>query len=1667
MAEQRAKQSNPISTGGGGTNFEISVQTYFAMHIITGDELPFFKTAKVVKMKLQGHYDGYNTDDCIVFGNDGRKQLCQIKNSIEITENSTTFRKVITDAWNDYSNSNVLDLEKDQIVLIVSGLSATDINNTRTIIDWARHCENDAEFHKKITKERFSSGEKQKKYQAIKAQLENAKGNALSDYEIWDFLRHYYIHVLDLNSTNAPLWIAVSNLFSRAVGKKGLEHELYHVIAEYNQNAGTVTQEILFRELSINGHVIDSEIFKKIKSHNDIVLASMHNSINGVSIDRSNYITKLDEVLQTNDIVLVAGERGVGKTGIVKSYLEFHDNSSFNVLFRAEEFNKPSINGVFSELNWDLELELLNQVSLGYQSRCIYVESLERILENEYQKAFNDLLTFVSSYSGWKIIASIRDYALQQVLMNFFSVSKLRTEYVTVEKLEESQLRAFFEKQPSTEFDRINSEVFELSRIPIYLDYIVRAVGGGFAISKDDTYRSIKEAIWDCVIKKENERRNGLPLKREKAFIKIAVQRAKQQRYEVAADSFAPEVVQILEEDGLISLHNGCVSITHDVLEDWALERWISRCFSLCAGDYKHFFDEIGFEQSICRAYRLWLIEKFLDKSFLLGFSESILIIGNDENYSIWADEAIAAILFSNKLFDILEKFKKEILSQPQLLKKICFMIRIAAKKPDQSLQRLLDSQRITERSSFVQLKPIGDCWKEAISFLHRNRESLQTESYPHCTRLLSEWIKVISIKQDIIPGAREAGMLALHILLKIIADKYPDVDMLMGLFEVAIICYGSIHDEFDSFVDSVILNEEFRKHSWVIKELAQFMLTDFCCCYVAKYNSKLLIRVAKREWLISEQPQNDGFPYRSHRDNGDFGFNYSYGYKYNEASGYREPFRALFQWNPREAIEFVLELCNMAVNSYNEYCFTGKSEKEKQDILKNITCRIKKDNGVIIEQIATPNYWCAYRGFNVIPGVIRCALMALENYLLDYFSKFSENKEELDSLAEYLITNSNSVMITAVVAAVLIANDKFVGRSDLLLLQNRAFYSMDLSRKANESQSGWFGPSAMGYDIVFHNERKKSNAYKWRTETLETLCFRLQFSELRESILEIIDAIDAEYSDDVLWQLCKHRIDSREFNKTDKNENQIILTNKPVEGNLKRIIDDQEEKNNWIARYSKWIQWSDDYEKHNGDYQLQMLVSDCINELKILIKHYCDTLEDSLEIYLRGIHQTLAILIRDYRNDITEDELQWFVHYIKEPLEMYDGALNRREYRCADIKGIRYLASTLVLLHDHLSFSEYWALLIKMLTSYDYKMRVTVANSVSEYLWGTDAKLAMRFIAVICQFDVHECEHYASRIPSVFGEKLNVQKEKAWIRKTRIKLYNTKDIPKTDLSMDGTTILLAALPTDPVCFDSVKGLFENCIDKVCVVEQKLFKRENFDDNDTEAFYQVSSYNTKQIGNILFHLFDDQLDEIRHTVEKIGLYAPITCSGVMTKYQLLCESNHRYSNYWRFWSMLTNVAKQIAVELNKGDNYQSRKEREMLIEYMYVNCSWQPLDYQNEPVKDGVDYICSFAKETIQNPIVYEGLASLMYHFPDSYLEKGIEVQTDISGDELVANFRRSKNSVFYMENNIYAYITQLDTNIIPAKMYKACCKILNALIKHSSSKAYYIRVKLSQDIGL
>ena len=1661
MVEQRANLSNPFSTGGGGYNFEIAVHTYFAMHIIMDERLSFFKNTKIVKMKLQGHYDGFNTDDCILYGEDKSKCLCQIKHTISVTEKNDVFHDVISDAWNDYCNREQFNHQTDQIVLIVSLLTNTDSVNTRAIIDWAHCCENETEFLQKISKSGFSSTEKQKKLSVIKSHLTSVKGESISDRELWDFLKHFSIQVLELDRVDSPLFMAISNLFAHSIGREGFESILYRYVAGYNQNAGTITREDLIHDLAIENDNISGSIVDKIEDHNTIVLESMHNTINGIRIDRSNYVAQIDESLQKNSIILISGERGVGKTGIVKSFIDLHDGDSLNIIFRAEELNKSSIHELFASLNWDFDTEALSQIGVGYQNRYIIIESLERILENEHTKAFVDLMSFVAKFTGWKLIASIRNYALNPVLMDFMAVNQLTVDIVAIEKLTDNQLKDFFSKCNSDIFTHISDEMAILFKTPIYLDYILRAVRVGYVLSTNDTYQSIKQAIWENVIENRAERLKGFPLKRNQVFISISLQRARQLKYEISSNSFDPEVLQKLENDGLISLHDGNVAITNDVLEDWALERWIEQCFNECCEDYRLFLQKIGYEQSICRAYRLWLLEKFSDDTFLLSFTKQLLAMSDDSEYSIWVDETIVAVLYSNKLKTILNTLRGFFVLQPQHLDKICFIIRVAAKKPDESFKNIVDSSRETEKSSFIQLKPSGSCWIDFISFLYEVKDQLPNQFWPHCNELLSEWVQGISIKQDTIPGAKEAGLLALHLLSIVRSNSYPDGNMIKSSLKVAVICYSAICDEFNALIESTIFNDDLSNNHGYIREMAEFILTDFSCYHIAKANPQILIRIAKKEWLINSQAKEIDSLYDDRLyDEQAYGLYRSYEYDYYPASGYREPFSSLFACNPLLAIDFVLDLCNTAVNSFLDYYLESKSNQEKQEILDNITCKITKGDGTTIEQVALPELWCAYRGVSTVPSILKCALMALENYLLKYFESFSDDKQELDSLVSYLLSKSNSVLITAVIVAVVTAHYKHIGEAALLLLQNKEFYEMDLERLVNEHNISFFSPRGWGKDIVFSNERKKSNGYPWRKESLETLCFKLQFTTLREAVLKIIDDIDSVHTKDSAWQFCKHRIDSREYVIQDgESENEVLLSSKPVEGDLKQIQDKQEERNAWLYRYSNMLKWSTDILNNVNDAQLPATVTECVEEIKQLLEHYYMASEDKLlEIYLQGINQAVAILLREHSNSMNDDELQWCIQYLLNSLEEYEQSLTKKWHKYPDLRGIRSLAKAFPMLIDKLPHEVFWNRLIELLTSYDIQLKMAIAKSISEFLWDIDLQLSKRCIAVICQYDILEKAHYASRSSYRIRNTKNDQQEISWLHSTRKKLSTVNEKPKSVFSIEALSMMLAMLPVDNRFYPETKSLFIECIDGICLVEQQLMKHNESNNMDLQMFYEVSSYSTERIGNLFYDLTDTQLTESKSIIEKIGLKAPHTCQWVMVKYRLLCEINHNYSHYWRFWKLLSGAAKQISIELNKGENYRFREERNMLIEYMYVNAMWQPADYINAPVDSGADYICEFAKQTIQNPIVYEGLASLMYNFPQAFLEKGIIAQADITSSDLVDNFRRSPNSVFYMENNLFAYITQLDTNMIPLQQFNSCRKILDALIQQSSSKAYYIR---------
>ena len=253
MVNNARKLSNPFSTGGGGSHFEAHVQAAFVALMLAGGFVPCLPNWPISKIKLQGKFAGYETDDLVVFtemAGSGQKckMLAQIKHSIHVTENDKVFGEVIQAAWSDFNNPRLFTRDKDVIALITGPLSSTDIQDVRTILEWARHSDSAEEFIEKVDLANFSSQSKRNKLQAFRIQLQNANsGTPVSNDVLFEFLKHFYLLGYDLDVKSG---VTLSLLHS-LIGQYAVENvaalwtQLVDEVQSANKNAGTISRESL------------------------------------------------------------------------------------------------------------------------------------------------------------------------------------------------------------------------------------------------------------------------------------------------------------------------------------------------------------------------------------------------------------------------------------------------------------------------------------------------------------------------------------------------------------------------------------------------------------------------------------------------------------------------------------------------------------------------------------------------------------------------------------------------------------------------------------------------------------------------------------------------------------------------------------------------------------------------------------------------------------------------------------------------------------------------------------------------------------------------------------------------------------------------------------------------------------------------------------------------------------------------------------------------------------------------------------------------------------------------------------------------------------------------------------------------------------------------------
>ena len=1136
-----SEKGSVFQKGGGGTNFEQNVQTAFLVTMLIGGDVPCVQSSRISEIALQVTNRGYETDDLLVVAKseDGEHRiLIQVKHEIAFTAKNQLCKEVFSAFWKDYNNTSVFNKEKDKLVVVKSGLTKNERNHLKSILNWANTHSTATDFVSEVS--RIEA--KKEQLDVFRAILKDANDNVeLTDKELWNFLKCVDVLEYDFLNEGSTCKTHFLNLIKLCKNSSSVLNEediwscLYSYVSSINPNGGSVKLESLkeqdfYKHFDLNLISPYSSAVNKLQNDSQAILRPIKTTIGfddkEIHFHRTEMIEKMSDSINNSQITIVIGKPGVGKTAAVKDLLKKDFPSASVFVFRADQFSVPTLANVLSNIGISEPIDdIFSCVSL-IPEKIVFVDSFEKLLESDPECAFRQFLTLIKDYPDVKVVLASRKYALDLLSLKF-DISCNNQQIIEIPQLDERELLIASQKNPNLNSLLENERIKQLLQCPKYLDFALRAIDKAKNDFSNLTVSSFKDLLWNALVVDAQNTKNGLPIKREKAFMNIAVKRAKEMKlFTKPDDAIDADALVCLENDEIVFQENinRRYSPTHDILEDWALERYVSEKYDECS-NLEDFFDNLGNEPAIRRAFRLWVEDYLTDNNDKLVELIRVLAFDNTiERY--WTDELLISVSRSDNCACFFETFEKDLLfDNGTFLDKCLHVIKTCCKE-------------MVVVGDTTCLIPIGYGWKCALSFIRKHIGQLNGIRMSIISFMV-DWYNKLLLKYDRvgIEEQSDAKSIVLYYIgeiekgsLVLDSNEFYEKNLISILFDLVAIS----KEEIRSLVKKCYEhegNKNFSELHSFYQKVKERVLSGVGNFHFAKELPELIIEVAWKEWKYS--PQNVfsyGHEYFSHEPYEDECWGIKNNMRFFPSGIYKTPFYNLLRVHPIEGMAFIVNFINYAVDFYaNTPNIQYKHNVSKVDIVI--------DDKTVLSKYACAELWFSYRGFSVTSHLLESLLMSLEKYLLEIARIGDEiSRNNLNQFFDYIIRKSNNVAPLAVLSSVTIAYPKEVGVAMLPLLSVKEFYDWDLSRALQER----FSLAPIDYEISFaQKERWESNQLPHRkmyTRGLMDFIIYYQFNikTLNNELFKIFDELNNKYreSSDMVWQKNMMGIDIRNYTK-------------------------------------------------------------------------------------------------------------------------------------------------------------------------------------------------------------------------------------------------------------------------------------------------------------------------------------------------------------------------------------------------------------------------------------------------------------------------------------------------------------------------------------------------------
>lgn len=1427
---------------------------------------------------------------------------------------------------------------------------------------------------------------------------------------------------------------------------------------------------------SLEKSIID--LIDDLKKHSLSILDPIRSEIRfkgkELKIDRTNIIETLKKSLKDGVPVILSGEGGVGKTAVIKDLYCVIGKKIPLFIFKATQFNNiTDVNSLLS-IYGDFSIEDLATAYKDVEEKCIVIDSAEKLSDIEDKEVFKSFIN-IFLQNKWKVIFTTRHNYLDDLRYLLISLYGLAFQTQDIQKISLEELtrlsQTFSFSLPE------NERMQDLICNPFYLDEYLQNYSD---IKRDATYSEFKDALWNKKIADSSYTKGGIDIRRQECFIALAQKRAKEGSFYVRAGGLDSAILQKLRSDEIVGYDKNTMGyfITHDIYEEWALEKFIESTFHL-KSETVDFYKELGSSLPVRRAFRNWLSDKLVvDKNAVKSLIEATISNSAIENH--WQDEVLVSVLLSKHSKDLLELFEEKLLeNDAKLLVKITFLLRIACKEIDEITFKSLGLPKtsgIAIQTLFTQ--PKGSGWNYVIGFINRNKEKLGLKNINVILAVLEDWNSK-NKKGETTKAASQIALFYYESIAEHGGFGYQTRDEL-GKSIIKVILNGSneVKEELSSIIDEIVKKGKVA-HRDKYYELTKAMLSSVIdSAEVAQAIPEELLSLANVYWMRNIEDNN---PYMSHSVEIEQYFWLAFHLQeYFPSSPYQTPILILLRTTPKRTLDFILSLTNKTVEYYKK---SSLSKNEIQEV------EIFTDDTKTRTQYISCRLWEMYRGTHVAPSLLESVYMALEKWLLELGK--SAKAKELEKRCVYLFKNSKSASITSIIVSVILAYPFKLFNVAAMLFKTKEFFLYDTTRyvKDRSHKSMLEGlrdnfPQRGYLTQFFQEERINTCDDKHRMSTLENVALYYQVfrsneetdeqaSERQKIIWKIFDNHYKKLPDpsketnaDKTWRLYLARMDRRKMQpKVEKKNGQTLISFNPdLDAELKKYSEDSLQKNNQAMMFAPlnvwaYLRWRKEESKYKEYKNYEDEPLSALHELKKLMHELKKGDEDMKLFYRATPVYVCAVLVRDFKKRLKPKEFS----YCESILVEHASLPLKDEYRYSIGDGIEASIGSLPYLYTSSLDTKRIKKLLLLLLFDDFpigmgggRLRDYPIIVILHNLWKTHHKdahsLFLGYLTLKPKYedliDEIRKENYKKEVYDFTKQQILKAFEKRYkkeidnVLSNKVKCSDIKDIESIDLEILNTAFEL--LPNKTQNKDHQKFL---------ATIFPLFSKK-LSDNERNG-YMLSNRFLKKFAYFVLTAKTEEIKKyIKPFVENFNDFDYM--ADLFSNFVSVEDEIHQYEEFWTVWHLFYDAVVNMSKE-----KWQPHNVNTIIHNYLLA---WQ---YWKKEAKKWLSlrgreraFFKKVANDMGHHPAVLYSISKLLNEIGSGFIDDGIvwlsdmlEKNTNLSSEDLEVN------TIYYMENLVRNYVFHnrhaVKTNPV---LNKRMLTILDFLVEKASVTAYLIR---------